>query len=243
MNAPPVSLASKGPRLADFDQPLVRETAQRLTAGATTPPQKLARLFGFVRDEIKFQFPLAGDLVKASDTLQTRQGQCNTKTTLFLALAKAADIPARVHFSLIRKEIQRGLFSGLAYWLMPREISHSWLEVQVDGRWRKIDAYINDTGFQKGAVAELRGHGWNTGFSVALPRSGELPTDLDLESERFVQMGAVTDDHGTYDDPSEYYASPKYRNRPGKLRLWVYRRRVGGINERVDAIRQKGTSA
>jgi hypothetical protein len=227
-------------RLADFDHPLVRETAARLTAGETTVRGKLARLFAYVRDEMAFAFPVSGDLVKASDVIRSGKGQCNTKSTLFLALAKAAGIPARIHFSLIDKAIQRGLFIGLAYWLMPPQISHSWIEVEVDGRWRRVDAYINDLAFQDGAVSELRRRGWRTGFSVALADDeGEPATALDLDAERFVQMAAVTDDHGTWDDPADYYASPLYRNRPGRLKLWLYRRLVGSINARVERLRQE----
>ncbi len=50
-------------------------------------------------------------------------------------------------------------------------------------------------------------------------------------------MAAVTDDHGTWDDPSAYYASPKYKNRPDWIRLWFYRRMIGGINRRVERLR------
>jgi Transglutaminase-like superfamily len=216
----------------------VREVAQRLTSGGTTTRVKLERLFAYVRDDIKFQFPRAGDQVKASDTIRTGHGQCNTKSTLFLALCKAAGIPARIHFSLISKEIQHGLFTGLAYWLMPPKLSHSWIEVEVDGRWRRIDAYINDPRFQQGAIAELECRGWRTGFSVALPAVGEPAAGLDVDDEKYVQMAAVTDDHGTYDDPAEYYAGSCYRNRPGRLKLWLYRLMIGGINKRVGLIRQ-----
>jgi len=230
-------------RLADFDHPLVQELARRLTAGETTTRAKLARLFSFVRDDIRFQFPHAGDLVTASDVIRTGQGQCNTKSTLLLALCKAVGIPARIHYSLISKEIQHGFFTGVAYWLMPPQLSHSWVEVLIEGRWRKVDAYINDLPLQRGAVSELRKRGWRTGFSVALPDVGEPATDLDIDAERFVQMGAVTEDHGTYDDPADYYATARYRNRPGKLKLWLYGRMVGGINRRVEQLRQTSASS
>lgn len=230
MEAPPS-------RLADYENPLVRDVAQRLTAGETTRRGKLAQLFLYVRDGIRFQFPRAGDLVKASEVIRAGQGQCNTKSTLLLALCKAIGLPARIHFALISKEIQHGFFTGLAYWLMPQRISHSWVEVEIDGRWRRIDAYINDLPLQRGAVAELTRRGWRTGFSVALPREGELAADLDLDDERFVQMAAVTDDHGLYDDPAEYYASSRYRNRPGKLKLWLYQLLNGHINGRVERLR------
>jgi len=233
---------TKNSRFADFEDPLVRDTVQLLVANETTARRKLQRIFSFVRDEIKFQFPVAGDLVNASEVIRLGYGQCNTKSTLFLALCKAAGIPARIHFALIRKEIQRGFFTGPAYWLMPSKISHAWIEVQVDSRWRKIDAYINDPALQQGAVAELKRRGWRTGFSVALPQSGEPAFDLDIETERFSQMAAVTDDHGTYDDPADYYASPRYQNRPGWLKLRLYELMIAGINRRVEFIRQGGTN-
>lgn len=80
----------------------------------------LARIFRYVRDDIVFGFPLKGDFVKASETINLGYGQCNTKATLLLALCKASGIPARIHFSWIRKDIQKGFFTGLAYWLMPK---------------------------------------------------------------------------------------------------------------------------
>ena len=72
--------------------------------------------------------------------------------TLFLALCRAAGVPARLHFSLIDKRIQRGLFHGLAYRLLPKRLSHSWLEVEIDGTWRRIDGYINDAPFFSAAL-------------------------------------------------------------------------------------------
>ena len=72
--------------LADADHPVTQATAQRLTGGAKTDREKLERLFLFVRDEIAFGFPANGDLVPASETIETRVGQCNTKAALLLAL-------------------------------------------------------------------------------------------------------------------------------------------------------------
>ena len=115
-------------RLADYNNPLVRKTAERLTGNTNTVLEKLDRLFHYVRDDIKFGFTQDGDLMKASTTIRLGKGQCNTKGTLLLALCKAVGIPARIHFSLIKKEIQRGLFTGLGYKLMAPLLSHSWIE-------------------------------------------------------------------------------------------------------------------
>ena len=223
-------------RLADHDHPLVRDTAARLTAGETTRRGKLRRLFFYVRDDIRFGFPEEGDFVKASDTIRLGLGQCNTKAALLLALCRASDIRAQIHFSLISKKIQKGFFTGIAYWLLPSHISHSWIEVEIDGRWRRIDTFINDLPLFKAARAALRRSGEQTGFSVAL-KDGDASAELDLDNEAFQQMAAVTDDHGLWEDPADYYESPLYRNRPEALRLWLYRMMIGGINRQIEHLR------
>ncbi len=223
--------------LADSDHPIIRQTAKRLTQGAKTDREKLKRLFLFVRDDITFGFPAKGDLVPASETIQTGIGQCNTKAALLLALCRASGIPARIHFSLISKEIQRGFFTGLAYWLMPNEISHSWVEVEIEGAWRRIDSFINDMPLHRAAEHVLSRRDWSVGFSLALA-NGHASADFNADEDAFEQMVAVTDDHGVWEDPSEYYASPLYRNRPGFLRMLAYRLMIGGVNRKVERLRR-----
>jgi len=156
-------------KLVDYDNVMVREIAERLTTDADTPRDKLKRLFYYVRDEIRFGYPVGGDLVSASSTITLGKGQCNTKSTLFLALCKVVGIPARIHFALINKEIQRGLFTGIGYKLMPPLLSHSWIEVEIEGEWRRIDSYINDKDYYLAARAELEKKHWDTGYSVSCP--------------------------------------------------------------------------
>ena len=227
--------------LADAEHSLTKATAQRLTAGAKTDREKLERLFLFVRDKIAFGFPAKGDLVTASETIQTGFGQCNTKATLLLALCRASGIPARIHFSLISKDIQRGFFSGIAYWLMPQNISHSWIEVEIEGAWRRIDSFINDMPLHNAAEQELSRRGWKVGLSLALS-NGHASADLNIDEEAFEQMAAVTGDHGVWDDPSDYYASPLYQNRPGFVRMLAYRLMIGGINRKVERLREGSTN-
>jgi len=224
-------------RLADYEHPLVEEAAMRLTRSQTTTRGKLEKLFYYVRDDIEFAFPVDGDLVKASETIQSGLGQCNTKGTLFLALCKAIEIPARLHFSLIKKEIQRGFFTGVAYSMLPKFISHAWLEVEVDGSWRRIDSYINDETLYRGAKAELSRQGWATGFSVASGGGGSSAA-FNIDDEAFVQMDAVTDDHGVWEEPGDYFASEFYKNRPGRLKLLFYRLFLTSINKRVSRLRR-----
>ncbi|MEO9824609.1 MAG: transglutaminase domain-containing protein [Paracoccaceae bacterium] len=203
--------------LADSDHPATQAKAQHVTVGAKTDREKLERLFLFVRDEIAFGFPKKGDLVPSSETIQTGMAQCNTKATLLLALFRASAIPARIHFSLIIKDIQRGFFSGIAYWLMPQDISHSWMEVEIERGWRR---------------------GWNVGFSLALSNC-HASADLSIDKEAFEQMAVVTGDHGVWDDPSDYCASPLYQNRPGFLRMLAHRLMIGCVNRKVKRLRER----
>lgn len=228
-------------QLADDRHPLVRAMAAQLTAGETDLRGRLQRIFRYVRDDVKFGFPANGDFVRASETIVLGYGQCNTKTTLFLALCRALDIPARIHFSLIKKEIQRGLFTGLEYALLPEQLSHSWVEVQVEGSWRRLDAYINNRPFYQVGRKLLRERDWTTGFSISCA-NGASGIEFDLDDENFVQMDAVVEDHGIWIDPADYFASGGYKNRPNALRRLAYRLRIGGINRKVDALRSHCTT-
>ncbi|MBW1783183.1 MAG: transglutaminase family protein [Deltaproteobacteria bacterium] len=225
-------------RLADHDHPLVREIAERLTRGEVSPRGKVERLFYYVRDEIRFGFPKEGDLMKASETIRLGMGQCNTKGTLFLALCRAAGIPARIHFSLIKKEIQRGLFTRIGYALMPSLLSHSWVEVEIDGNWQRLDSYINDLAFYTAGKKALREKGWDTGYSISCS-SGASSADFQIEDQGFVQMDAVVSDQGVWDDPSDYYRTDTYRNRLNPIKRLLYRFIIHRVNDRVERMRSK----
>ena len=222
--------------LVDYDNPVVKNKALILTKRHEKTEEKIEAIFYYVRDDIKFQFPDEGDFVPASQTIKYGYGQCNNKTILYLALCKAIGIEARSHFSLIDKKIQRGLIKGLFYWIIPQKISHCWLEVKVNDWWFPIDSYINDTEYYNVAKKKLRERGWNTGYSIACSKN-ESSIELDFDNEQFVQMDAVTDDHGVYDDPMDYYKTPKYKNRPNALTLFIYKIFIRGVNNRVKKMR------
>ena len=222
--------------LADYDNPTVKNKALILTKCHKTTEDKIAAIFYYVRDDIKFQFPDEGDFVQASQTIKYGYGQCNNKTILYLALCRAIGIEARTHFSLIDKSIQRGLIKGLFYWIIPQKISHCWLEVKLNNNWFPIDSYINDTEYYIVAKKKLRERGWNTGYSIACSKN-ESSIELDFDNEQFVQMDAVTDDHGVYDDPVDYYKSPNYKNRPNAVTLFIYKIFIKGVNDRVKKMR------
>jgi len=64
---------------------------------------------------------------------------------------------------------------------MLKEITHSWLEVEIDGKWVSVDTYINDITLHNAAVRKLKSKGWNTCFSVSR-LSGEPSAQLNLNN-------------------------------------------------------------
>lgn len=119
---------------------------------------------------------------------------------------------------------------------MPSLISHGWVEVDIDGRWRRIDSFINDMAFYRAAKKALSEKGWNTGYSISCA-GGESSADFNIDEEKFVQMDAVVTDHGIWDEPADYYRSDKYKNRPSFFKMFVYRLMIKRINERVEHMR------
>jgi transglutaminase-like putative cysteine protease len=64
------------------------------------------------------------DELPASRVLADGIGQCNTKSTLLMALLRAAGVPCRFHGFTIDKALQkRRRSTGLAYRLAPRDAS------------------------------------------------------------------------------------------------------------------------
>lgn len=72
------------------------------------------------------------DNATALDTLRTRQGECQSHTNLFVALARATGIPARVINGLVYSDE----YGGFVY--------HAWPEVYV-GEWRALDPTFGQT--------------------------------------------------------------------------------------------------
>lgn len=147
--------------------------------------------------------------MKASETLQYKVGYCNTKTTLFHALCKAAGIPSRIHTGMIAIEIMRGIIPGVLFAFLPGTGGHSWIEVEINGAWQAIDSYINDQSFYEKARQHLHVSGQMTSFSVSEAK-GSSSCAFNFGETGFVHLGAVVEDHGTWDDFADYMASGQY---------------------------------
>ena len=200
---------AKTQRLSDFDHPEIQRIAHSRTAGQPSPFKKVESLFYFVRDGIPFGFPPMWDVVTASETLDYKVGYCTTKATLFHALCQAAGIPSRIHAGFIKLEIMRGILPDFAFSMLPEAGPHVWMEVELDGQWKPIDTYITDNDFYQQALTRLKETGWENGFGISEAK-GPSSCAFNFGETGFVQMGAVVEDQGTWEDLSEYLASGFY---------------------------------
>jgi hypothetical protein len=222
-------------RYANHEHPAIQALAKRLTGEADSDRSALKMLFFFVRDDVKFGFTSRWNDLTASQVLEAGVGHCTTKATLMHSLCKVAGIPSRLHFALVDTDIMRGLVSKPMMLPMPRHVSHSWTEVEIDGRWRRLDSYIFDLDTFEGCRAALAAAGWRHGFGVS-PYEGRLSCDFNIDEEGFVQMGAVAGDHGVWDEPGDYFASNDYASF-NAFQMLGFRMLVGGINRKIDRLR------
>jgi hypothetical protein len=221
--------------LSDHDHPRVQSIASQLTSTKTSPLDQLEAIFRFVRDEIIFGFPPKWDQVKASETLEYQLGYCNSKATLFHALCKAVEIPSRIHTGLIDIKIMGGIFPDFVFPLLPDTGGHSWVEVKIDAEWQSIDSYINDQPFYENARKRLKESGKLTSFSISEAK-GPSSCEFNFGDKGFVHMGAVVEDHGTWEDFSEYIASDEYIAMSA-MQLLAYPIMANFSNRRIAKIR------
>ncbi|MHC4915631.1 MAG: transglutaminase-like domain-containing protein [Planctomycetota bacterium] len=109
------------------DDPRIRKLAAE-TVGAETDPFRAAGMLGtWVSRNIKKKFtPMMSN---ALDTLKSRSGDCGEHAALFVALCRAAGIPAREIAGLAyTDELGEAVLGG-----------HAWAEIYADGRWIAVD--------------------------------------------------------------------------------------------------------
>ncbi|EPJ4224851.1 transglutaminase-like domain-containing protein [Acinetobacter baumannii] len=105
--------------------------------------EKVKSIYNFVRDEIKFGYNSSDD-IRASQVLKDGYGQCNTKSTLLMALLRAVNIPNRLHGFTIDKALQKGAITGIWYELSPSNILHTWVEIYIEEKWFNLEGVILD---------------------------------------------------------------------------------------------------
>jgi hypothetical protein len=220
----------------------VMDVVDRVTSGIVTKQEKAIRLHNYVRDNIKFGFNRYFDAGSPDYTLSCGAGHCNPKSRLMVALFQAAGLEAFQHFVVIPRDILKGVIPSNSWWIIPAELSHSYVEVKVDGIWCEIDSFIVDTPLLKAAQARLASEGRTIGYGVRIDSTNQW----DGQNRAFSQFDSemMIEDHGRIDDLESYFRSRKYRHKILGVRFnttfnLMGDRMVSQFNSQIDQIRQQ----
>lgn len=227
--------------LLDFEHEAITRLIQDRGWSSLSHGDRIGAVYAFVRDEVDFGYNIS-DRIPASDVLADGYGQCNTKTTLVMALLRAVGIACRFHGATIHKRLQRGVVTGLAYWLAPTNIIHSWAEVLVEERWVSLEGVILDKRYLEGLRAFIpAARGAFLGFGVGTENLAAPPIEW-RGTDTSIQMTGVNRDLGVFDDPDTFYA--EHGGNLSGIKEWMYRswirhrmnRRVASIRERTSEV-------
>ena len=116
----------------ESDDPLIIAEAAKAVENAPSPRVRAERLVRYVNALLEKKPTVS--LPSAREVLRTRVGDCNEHTALYVAMARAAGIPARISVGLA--------FSHGAFYY------HAWPEVYLDegngvGLWLPVDPTFN----------------------------------------------------------------------------------------------------
>lgn len=228
----------KPARLVDSDSPRIKLKANDLISGINDSRAKAIAIHNFVRDEFLFGFPPGFDRASASATLKRKLGDCKAKTNLFVALLRSIGIPARIHFINIPRPVMKYVFDEKSYASSQDGFTHSFSEVELEGKWIRCDSYIIDRPFRNNAVRLCKDHGLEMGYGV----HSRGVSDWDGESDTFVQLnpeGNIPEgkDLGIFADPEKYYMSNHYFDRMNLVERTVYALFRGVLNKGIERIR------
>ncbi|MFW9855568.1 MAG: transglutaminase family protein [Candidatus Thorarchaeota archaeon] len=125
----------------DFKEESVARLAKELLGSNNDPQRATSNIFRWVRDHIPYSikdFQLHDPIgFKASTTLKVRRGFCIPKSITVVALLRANEIPARLHFADIINHRSpqrfRDLMGGSNVFVF-----HAYAEAFLNGRWYKM---------------------------------------------------------------------------------------------------------
>ncbi len=223
--------------LLDTDSPSLQSVVKHRGWVQLAEQPRIGKIYDFVRDEIPFGYNASDDL-PASAVLNDGYGQCNTKTTLLMALLRAAGIGCRFHGATIDKRLQHGVMVGPLYWLAPQSILHSWAEVLVEDCWVGLEGVILDKAYLEG----LRAHaGQRDGAFLGYGVGTEDLTNPPIEwcgADTRIQATGIDHDFGVFDDPDTFYRTHGVNARGVKGLLYGNLMRKE-MNRRVARIRSR----
>jgi transglutaminase-like putative cysteine protease len=153
--------------LIESDDPLIRAEAERAVVGAEGDRARAERLTRHVNAMLDKKPTVS--LPSAREVLRTRVGDCNEHTALYVAMARAIGIPARIAVGLA---FVRGVQGAFYY--------HAWPEVYVEeggrGLWLPVDPTFNQ--FPADAMHVRLARGGLDKQAAIVPMIGRLRIDV-----------------------------------------------------------------
>ncbi len=133
--------------IIDSDDADVGAKAGELCQGCVGDKEKVGKIYYFVRDlpydiEGSFRYVAEGK-GRASDVLRAGKAFCMGKVSLFVALCRAADVPARVAFQEVSCPDKVFLGEVGRMWGERNLPWHTVGEAFVGGKWLKLDTTID----------------------------------------------------------------------------------------------------
>ena len=166
--------------------------------------KRIGAAYDFVRNEIKFGYNYSDNLL-ASEVLQDGYGQCNTKGNLLMALLRALDIPCRFHGFTIDNQLQKGAIPNYIFWLAPKYILHSWVEVRYEGKWLDLEGFILDDTYLNSIKARHNNSQASfKGYGIATPCLQKPKVEW-LGESTYIQKDGIHDDFGLFETPDAFY--------------------------------------
>ena len=199
--------------------------------------ERVKSIYNFVRDDVEFGYN-ARDDISASKVLLDGYGQCNTKSTLLMALLRSVGIKNRLHGFTIDKALQKGAISGIWYQFSPKNILHSWVEVYINDTWYNLEGIILDKKYLT-ALQKTFSDCKTTfcGFGVYTDCFENPSIDWDL-NDTYIQDKGINQDFGLFNTPDEFYA--KHQQKLNPLNQWIYSNIVRHqMNKNVRKIRAR----
>ncbi|MCK0141973.1 transglutaminase family protein [Aliiroseovarius sp. F20344] len=190
--------------------------------------ERIGAAYDYVRNEVLFGYN-SDDALPASQVLEDGYGQCNTKGTLLMALLRALSIPCRFRGFTINKALQRGVVPELVYPLAPRNIIHSWVEVQYRGEWLELEGFILDQGVLSALQAAFPERSSLCAYGAGTDCL-QAPNVAWAGQSTYIQKTGINRDFGVFDSPDAFYANHRqltgFRGLVHRLfiRHWMNRR-------------------
>lgn len=220
--------------LLNLHHPDIEALVARRGWRTLSPYDRIGAVYDFVRNEIAFGYN-EGDELPASRVLADGIGQCNTKSTLLMALLRAVGIPCCFHGFTIDKPLQKGAITGLAYWLAPQRIIHSWVEISMDGRWIALEGFILDAPYLASLQRRFPQAGRFCGYGAATPDLSAPEVEW-RGQDTYIQQEGIADDFGVFDSPDSFYA--RHGSNLSGLKRWLYGRVIRhAMNRNVARVR------